>query len=553
MPDRRPLAIVLAAGIAALALGTARAPLWDEDEPRFAVIARTMVETGDWVVPVFNGTLAVDKPVLMHWAMAACMSVFGVNEFAARFPNAVVGVVTLLVLYAIGRRTYDRRFGLLWALVYAGSLLPGFYFRSGIIDPLFNLTIFLATYHLYRHHEAVSRGSGGEWKPVLLAGVCAGLAVLTKGPVGYLLVAVSWGAYWLARRNAARFPLGPALAFTAVAATVAGLWFGLEVALHGTWFVSQFVAYQVRLLTTGDAGHGQPVYYHPVILFLGCFPASAIMFAGLKRRASDSVSQRDLKLWMVILLCVVLVVFSAVRTKIVHYSSLAYFPITFLAAHALYRTVVLGEQWKRHATLLVAFLGVLWGAVFAALPLLLMHREKWIALVRDPFARGNLEAPVAWTYWDVLPGVLLIAGVAVAVVQFGRNRTRAAVAWLFATTTTVFLAVLPVLAPRIEMITQRAAVEFYQGVVGRRCYVKALGFRSYAAYFYMAKRPDQSPSSRGMSDAEFEQWLLEGDIDRPAFFVCKVQDVARYAQHAKKAEIGRRNGFVFFRRDPVPK
>ncbi len=55
MPDRHPLAIVLVAGIAALALGTTQAPLWDEDEPRFAVIARTMVETGDWVVPVFNG------------------------------------------------------------------------------------------------------------------------------------------------------------------------------------------------------------------------------------------------------------------------------------------------------------------------------------------------------------------------------------------------------------------------------------------------------------------------------------------------------------------
>ncbi len=348
-----------------------------------------------------------------------------------------------------------------------------------------------------------------------------------------------------------RFPLAPALVFTAVAAAVAGLWFGVELALHGTWFVSRFVAYQLRLLTTGDAGHGQPVPYHFVVLLLGCFPASALLFAGLGARPSDSGSQRDLKLWMVILLVVVLVVFSAVRTKIVHYSSLAYFPVTFLAATALYRTVTQGEPWKRHATILVGLLGALWGVLLAGLPLLLMDKERWIGLVRDPFARGNLQAPVVWTGWDAAPGALLIAGVAVAVALAGRGAPRQAVAWLFATTTLVSMAVLPVFAPRIEAITQRAAVEFYQGLAGRPCYVRALGFRSYAPHFYAAERPEQGPSSHGMTYGEFEAWLLDGDIDRPAYFVCKVQDVERYAGHAKKVEIGRANGFVFFRRDPA--
>ena len=63
MPRRHVTLLVLLAAAAALVVGVNRTPLWDEDEPRFAVIARTMVETGDWVVPVFNGTLAVDKDV----------------------------------------------------------------------------------------------------------------------------------------------------------------------------------------------------------------------------------------------------------------------------------------------------------------------------------------------------------------------------------------------------------------------------------------------------------------------------------------------------------
>ncbi len=69
MSWNRPTLIVILGSLATLAMATAPAPLWDEDEARFAAIARTMVETGDWVVPTFNGTLAVDKPVLMHWCI----------------------------------------------------------------------------------------------------------------------------------------------------------------------------------------------------------------------------------------------------------------------------------------------------------------------------------------------------------------------------------------------------------------------------------------------------------------------------------------------------
>jgi 4-amino-4-deoxy-L-arabinose transferase-like glycosyltransferase len=125
MPDRRPLLIVLAAGLLALAVGTARAPLWDEDEPRFAAIARTMVETGDWIVPVFNDTLAVDKPVLMHWAMAACMRVFGVNEFAARLPSMIAALITALALLRAGTRFFSPAVGVVAALAWLGSLLVG--------------------------------------------------------------------------------------------------------------------------------------------------------------------------------------------------------------------------------------------------------------------------------------------------------------------------------------------------------------------------------------------------------------------------------------------
>ena len=84
-----------------------------------------MVETGDWIVPTFNGTLAVDKPVLMHWCMAACMSVFGVNEFAARLPSLIAALVTALAVLRFGTRFFDSTIGVVAALAWLGTLLVG--------------------------------------------------------------------------------------------------------------------------------------------------------------------------------------------------------------------------------------------------------------------------------------------------------------------------------------------------------------------------------------------------------------------------------------------
>ncbi|HQV76137.1 MAG TPA: glycosyltransferase family 39 protein, partial [Flavobacteriales bacterium] len=117
--------------------------LFDWDEINFAEIAREMLVTGDWLQPQINYLPFHEKPPLFIWFQAVSMSAFGVNEFAARLPNAICGIVTLLVLFRIGTRIKNQTFGLLWVLAYIGSILPHLYFRSGIIDPWFNLFIFL--------------------------------------------------------------------------------------------------------------------------------------------------------------------------------------------------------------------------------------------------------------------------------------------------------------------------------------------------------------------------------------------------------------------------
>ena len=108
--------------------------LFDWDEINFAEAAREMIVTGDYLTVQINYLPFWEKPPIFIWMQVFSMKIFGINEFAARFPNAICGIVTLLVLFNIGRKLRDNQFGIVWVLAYAGSVLPFFYFKSGIIE-----------------------------------------------------------------------------------------------------------------------------------------------------------------------------------------------------------------------------------------------------------------------------------------------------------------------------------------------------------------------------------------------------------------------------------
>src|SRR5262245_52186761 len=97
--------------------------LWDIDEGNNAETAREMLASDNWVVPVFNGALRVDKPILLYWLQLTAYRTFGVSEFAARLPSALAAMLTVLLTYELGRRLFEPRTALLGGVVLASSLL----------------------------------------------------------------------------------------------------------------------------------------------------------------------------------------------------------------------------------------------------------------------------------------------------------------------------------------------------------------------------------------------------------------------------------------------
>jgi len=310
--ERRAYLLIIIMGVLLFFpyLGTVH--LFDWDEINFAEAAREMIVTGDYLTVRIDYKPFHEKPPLFIQMQAVSMLVFGVNEFAARLPNAIIGIISLLVIYHIGKKLYDYKFGLLWALAYIGSILPNFYFKTGIIDPTFNLFMFLSIYYIFRfYNEGLSDPVNNLYhtRYAAIAGVFVMLAIMTKGPVGYLLPLLTWISFWFFRRKSLKFPFRAFTYFTLIAAIIPITWYILVLVFSAGDILDDFISYHLRLLSTEDAGHGGPIYYHFIILLIGCFPASIIMFRGFRKNVEDNIPQMMFKSFMILLLSVVVIVF----------------------------------------------------------------------------------------------------------------------------------------------------------------------------------------------------------------------------------------------------
>ncbi|MGZ4056391.1 MAG: ArnT family glycosyltransferase [Bacteroidia bacterium] len=514
--------------------------LFDWDEINFAECAREMLVTHDYFSVKINFQPFWEKPPVFIWMQALSMTIFGINEFAARLPNAICGIVTLVVVFNIGRKLYDERFGLLWSLAFAGSFLPHFYFKSGIIDPWFNLFIFSGIYYfiLYSNDKNL--------RVLLLSALFIGLGVLTKGPVAALVFGLCFGVYWLFRRFQKVISTKHIIIYCLAVASVGGLWFLMLILTGNAAIIKEFFLYQVRLFNTQDAGHGGPFYYHWLVLLIGCFPLSIFALRAFKRSSYDTPYQKHFKLWMMILFWVVLILFSIVRTKIVHYSSLCYFPLSFLGAYAIYKLINEEIKWKRITSILLMTIAGIIGIAISALPFLDKYKQKIIEadIIKDKFGLENLKANVHWTGFEWLIGAVLIIGTGIMLILISRGKTKWGIIGMFFISLFTVNMSSVVIAPRIEQYSQGAAIEFYESLQNKDCYVETIGFKSYAHLFYSRKKPQANLNSYNTD------WLLKGPIDKPTYFVSKITSVEEIEKNDPELkEIYRKNGFVFWMRE----
>lgn len=527
-----------------------RVHLFDWDEINFAECSREMMKLHDYTRVYVDFKPFWENPPMFFWMQSSAMYLFGVNEFAARFPNAICGIVTLIAVFVCGSRIYDQRLGLLWALAFGGSLFPNMYFKSGIIDPWFNLFTFLSLYNFILYHWKRNKyDKPGLTKSQLFyvawSGIFMGLAILMKGQVALMVFMLALGVYFIYNRFRFYFNWGHALLFLVIATLVTATWYGYETYTRGPWFIREFLKYQWRLFTTHDADQAGFFGYHYIVILVGCFPASILAIPSFFRSKYNGRWDRDFKKWMQILFWVVTVLFTIVQSRIIHYSSMAWFPVTFLAAYSVYKWERRELVYKKYVGVFLGVLGGLISLLILGVAVLGLNVHRLAPYVDDTFARGNMEADVHWSGLEGAIGILMVVALVAGIRYLSRRRYSRAALTLFSGTAIVVFFASAIIVPKVERYSQGADIDFFIARQGEDCYVHTLGFKSYGDLFYTLKEKPTNPNSYD------QNWLLTGPIDKPVYFVTKVDRVQHWenGQYPDLKELYRKNGFVFMKRE----
>lgn len=483
--------------------------LFDWDEINFAESAREMIVSGDYLHVQINFEPFWEKPPFFFWLQVVSMNIFGVTEFAARFPNAVFGVIYMITFYLIGRKHFDRKFGLIWSLLFFASLLPHIYFKSGIIDPVFNYFIFLSIYFMIL---VLEKPENHGVRNAVIAGLLSGFSVITKGPVGFLLLGLTLFIYLLIKRFRLFPKIKYILLFFSGLLFIVGCWMLMEYLQNGYDMLLKFIRYQIELFNSPVAGHEQPFYYHFVVVFLGCFPMSVFALPSILK-SKESIPY-NLDKWMRTLFWVVIILFSVVTTKIIHYSSMTYIPLSFLAALTLYR--IKGEKVKFNKILLgiLAFIGIIVSSAITAVIYIFSHKDDFMYLFKDQFTHDAMSIHVDWSGYEPLSGMIYLAGVVFAIVLLIKKQILPALTSFAAGTALTLLSLQFFAMPKIEQHTQGPLIDLCLELKQEDAYMETYGFKSYATYYY-GETPQLTQEQKDMG------WLMKGNIDKPVYLISK--------------------------------
>ena len=391
--------------------------LWDDDEPKNAACSLAMLDSGDWVVPTFNGRLRVEKPPLTNWVQMAGFSLCGRNEAGARIGSAVLTIGTCLLTWRIGCGLVGSAGGFLGGLVMATCIWTAIGGRAATPDaPL----LFCTTLALW----LFVRGGGAGWRPLTTGtaaavGAACGLAALAKGPVGIVLpvgsfllfAAWQWQAGIMPTASAAVGRLRvPVIACAALA--VALPWYALVgFRTEGAWLRGFFLVHNVGRFAAPMEGHSGSVFYYPGVIAVGLFPWSLVLLAMLAHTATilrprSRHRSRPGAALLAAWLLAWIGAFSCSGTKLPGYIWPAYPALALLTALFLIDwsrgAVTFTNLWRDSAFARVAVMRTAW-ATLAAVGLAL---TVGLAVAAHLFAPGN--------EWLGLIGVVPIAGAVAA-------------------------------------------------------------------------------------------------------------------------------------------
>ncbi len=377
-------------------------PLFDPDEPRYAAASKGMVETGDWIVPYFNGMPRLNKPPLFYWSVALSFKFFGVSEFSARLPSLIFGIGGVVVVFLWARSLWDR-----WKAFCAGFFLaicPLYVSvaRLCITDMALSFFLYLGLYNFYLGYK------NGDYTKVqkYVLYISFAMMFLVKGHVGLLLFLLVVSMFLLIVKDLKFLiklwdPAGLVIFFFIILP-----WGLMFIHTIGMDTITGLITNETYGRFVGGYQHPEPFYFYAMAFFFGFFPLSffipvLFLFGKKIRKGRDRLvdgvqdissikdaKEIDIKFFSVWLIVVILF-FSMSKSKLFTYilPMAPAVPLLFISAFS-------GMEIKRGSWLYAFFLFIFL-IFFAFSVITLIFLPDWIG---SRYLISNRVSVISWLF-----------------------------------------------------------------------------------------------------------------------------------------------------------
>jgi len=387
--------IILVFGIIIFFLGLGNTGLVDETPPLFAAAARAMSESGDWLTPKVNGIFRFDKPPLIYWLMGFFYSLpkneiwdsFG--TLSARLPSALASLFLMLMigdtLFCWPQKS-DRQFltPIVASLGFALSPLIIIWSRTAVSDALLTGTLGISLLLFWR------RMASEKNDQCISAWVFLGFAILTKGPVAFVLATLTITSFLLIQKNWKTLlcKINPKKGFL-ITILISVPWYILELLKEGKPFWDNFFGYHnFQRFTSVVNNHAEPFWFFLYIMILASLPFTPFLYHGIFNAFKDFLKSskescnvtETLYTYSLCWLISVLIFFSISATKLPSY----WLPAVPAAAILISNSFVYLKNFNKSSNKSYLYLWIFNILILFGLSIAFFFSNIWLSTINDP-------------------------------------------------------------------------------------------------------------------------------------------------------------------------
>ncbi|MCQ2373803.1 MAG: glycosyltransferase family 39 protein [Phascolarctobacterium sp.] len=383
--EERSIMIIAVVAILTIFFGIGGVPLLDPDEPVYAETAREMLLEGDLLSPRIFGNYWYDKPPMYYWLVALAQTIFGDNEFAARFPAGLMAFATSMMMYFSVTKLFNERAGF-WSSIILTTSVEFFYLGKAAVTDSTLLFFMTASILSFLH------------KKYWLMYVFMAFATLTKGPIGIVFPGTIIFLYLLFMGQIYKILEMHVIRGMLLYFLIAGPWYYAMYTVHGMEFINTFLGFHnVTRFTTPEHASRVTIWYYFPVLIVGLFPWISLLPQAVYAALSDSrIDDMRNLIFMHIWLGFVFLFFTICQTKLVSYILPMYPPLAIVIGWSISHMITK----QRHNTTYT-------GWAISALAMFI--------LIGVGFIIGGQQLPELELGGMVLGAITIIIGVGIAV------------------------------------------------------------------------------------------------------------------------------------------